>query len=57
MWNNYINVIIYYYEGKEVIQLEYEAYNAMALKQLKQICVNVREKWPVCKLAIIHRIG
>ena len=46
-----------YSEGKEVIQLEYEAYNAMALKQLKQICVNVREKWPVCKLAIIHRIG
>lgn len=44
-------------EGKEVVRLEYEAYTAMAIKQLKQICVDVREKWPVCKLAIVHRIG
>ena len=44
-------------EGKEVVRLEYEEYTAMAIKQLKQICVDVREKWPVCKLAIVHRIG
>ena len=49
--------MLYIIEGKEVVRLEYEAYNAMAVKQLKQICADVREKWPVCKLAIVHRIG
>lgn len=46
-----------HFKGKRVVQLEYEAYTAMAMKQMVQICQNVREKWPVCKIAIVHRIG
>ena len=45
------------YSGKRVVQLEYEAYIPMALKQLEQICSAIREKWPVCKIAIVHRTG
>ena len=40
-----------------MVQLEYEAYTAMAMKQMMQICCSVREKWPICKIAIMHRIG
>ena len=50
-------VVILYHAGKKVIQLEYEAYTKMALKQLKSICRDARQKCHVCKMAIVHRTG
>lgn len=46
-----------HHAGKKVIRLEYEAYTEMALKQLRMICCNTRQKWPICKMAIVHRTG
>ena len=43
--------------GKKVVRLEYEAYTSMATKQLQQLCSDVRTKWPVCKMAVVHRTG
>ena len=44
--------------GKEVIKLEYEAYETMALKEMEKICQEIREKWPNVKhIAIVHRLG
>lgn len=44
------------FEGKTVVTLEYEAYESMALKALKGICSDVREKWPeIANIAIYHR--
>jgi molybdopterin synthase catalytic subunit len=43
--------------GKKVVRLEYEAYTSMAMKQLQKLCLDVRSKWPVCKMAIVHRTG
>lgn len=44
--------------GHTVVCLEYEAYESMAYKLLKQICSDIRKKWPnVRHIAIIHRIG
>lgn len=44
------------FEGKTVVTLEYEAYESMALKGLKEICSNIREQWPsVEHVAIYHR--
>lgn len=44
------------FEGKNVVKLEYEAYEAMALKSMKTICENVRKQVPsVVHLAIHHR--
>lgn len=40
-----------------MVQLEYEAYTSMAMKQMVELCVRVREKWGICKVAIVHRIG
>ncbi|CAK1547463.1 unnamed protein product [Leptosia nina] len=46
------------FEGKKVIRLEYEAYEPMALKAMKSICDEVRNRWPsVYGIAIYHRLG
>ncbi|CAG9789501.1 unnamed protein product [Diatraea saccharalis] len=46
------------FQGQKVVQLEYEAYEPMALKALKAICDEIRDKWPaVHDIAIYHRLG
>ncbi|XP_054082109.1 molybdopterin synthase catalytic subunit isoform X3 [Zeugodacus cucurbitae] len=46
------------FEGKIVRSLEYEAYESMAEKELKNICADVRSKWQdVVNIAIHHRLG
>lgn len=37
--------------------LEYDAYPDMALRELRQLDTDVREKWPVINVAIVHRTG
>ncbi|XP_055700444.1 molybdopterin synthase catalytic subunit isoform X1 [Phlebotomus papatasi] len=47
-----------YFEDKKVISLEYEAYEPMALKTLKNICQDIRSRWPQVKnIGIYHRLG
>lgn len=46
-----------HFEGKRVVQLEYEAYTPMALSELQQIATEVSERWPEARLAIVHRTG
>src|SRR5215218_10997437 len=43
--------------GREVVHLEYEAYPEMAEKVMAQIGDEIRERWPVTGVAIIHRTG
>lgn len=44
--------------GKPVTRLEYEAYDTMALKEMKKICDQIRVKWKSIKhIAIFHRTG
>jgi molybdopterin synthase catalytic subunit len=45
------------FKGKRVVKLQYEAYVPMAEKELTKICQDMRKKWNVVKIAIIHRIG
>ena len=42
---------------RRVVRLEYEAYEAMALKEMKKLAEEVKQRWPVKKLAIHHRQG
>jgi molybdopterin synthase catalytic subunit len=44
-------------KGKEVKYLEYEAYKEMALREFCKIVEEIKEKWNVKKIAIIHRTG
>ena len=46
------------FDGKEVVRLEYEAYEAMARKQLLAVCRELRSKWEdLHSIAIHHRLG
>ena len=44
-------------DGRELIALDYEAYEDMAMKQLCDLAAEARRRWPVVKLAIVHRTG
>src|SRR5438046_9242143 len=44
-------------EGRKVIALDYEAYPEMAEKELARIGDDAKTKWPICKMAIVHRLG
>lgn len=41
----------------QVIKLEYEAYETMALKEMLNICKQIRLQWNVEGIAIYHRTG
>lgn len=44
-------------KGKTVIQLEFEAYETMALKEMKKIADETLKRWAVHKIVIHHRTG
>ncbi|XP_029419319.1 molybdopterin synthase catalytic subunit isoform X2 [Nannospalax galili] len=45
------------FEGKKVISLEYEAYVPMAENEIRKICSDIRQKWPIKHIAVFHRLG
>jgi molybdopterin synthase catalytic subunit len=44
-------------KGREVTRLEFEAYESMAINEMKKIAEQVLAKWPVQRIAIHHRVG
>jgi molybdopterin synthase catalytic subunit len=44
-------------EGRKVIALDYEAYPEMAEKELVRLGEEAKKKWPICRMAIVHRLG
>jgi molybdopterin synthase catalytic subunit len=44
-------------DGCEVVALEYEAYESMAIRFLRQIGDEITRMWPEARVAILHRIG
>lgn len=43
--------------GREVLSLTYEAYEPMALKIMAQLEDEARSRWPLHRVAIVHRLG
>jgi len=43
--------------GREVVRLEYEAFEEMAEPMLLQLAANLTEKHGLCEVAIHHRVG
>jgi molybdopterin synthase catalytic subunit len=43
--------------GKPLVALDYEAYAEMATDQMRALARQARDRWPICKLAILHRTG
>ncbi|GLH15694.1 hypothetical protein R5R35_001338 [Gryllus longicercus] len=45
------------FEDRKVVQLEYEAYEEMAQKSMKNLCCQIRDKWSIKNISIHHRLG
>jgi molybdopterin synthase catalytic subunit len=43
--------------GAQLLALDYEAYEAMARQQLQDLAARARERWPILKLVLLHRLG
>jgi molybdopterin synthase catalytic subunit len=43
--------------GRPTLYLEYEAYEPMALEQMRAIAGEARQRWPIDQIAIVHRLG
>lgn len=44
-------------KGKEVLRLEFEAYEPMAIKEMTKIANQIIERFPAKKVAVHHRVG
>jgi molybdopterin synthase catalytic subunit len=44
-------------DGRALIALDYEAYPAMAGAQLRDLAEGARARWPVLRVAVLHRTG
>lgn len=53
----FLGVVRDHARGRRVRHLEYEAYEALARRELERIASAVRERWPVARIAIVHRTG
>jgi molybdopterin synthase catalytic subunit len=44
-------------EGRALVALDYQAYDEMALPQMRELARRAREHWPIVGLVILHRTG
>ena len=44
-------------EGHPVVKLEYEAYESMAVAEMRRIVAEIARELPVVRLALVHRTG
>jgi MoaE-MoaD fusion protein len=45
------------FKGRQTLYLDYEAYESMAYSKMREIGAEIREKFPIHRLAIVHRLG
>src|SRR5260370_1382320 len=43
--------------GRAVTHLEYEAFESMAVAEMRKIAAEIGERWPDARVAMIHRTG
>ena len=55
--NAFIGTVRNRTRNKEVVKLEFETYERMALKELHKIVDQAKARWPVNAMAIHHRVG
>ena len=46
-----------HFKGRRVVRLEYEGYMPMAIKEMRKIAAQVRARWAVECVAMVHRLG
>jgi len=43
--------------GRRVTRLEYEAYERMAVQQMRALAREAKRRWPLRRVAMVHRLG
>jgi MoaE-MoaD fusion protein len=43
--------------GRSTLYLEYEAYEPMALAKMQEICAEMRSRFAIHRVAMVHRLG
>lgn len=54
---SFLGVVREFAHGRRVSHLEYDAYPEMATATMRQIGEQIRQRWPVDRIAMVHRIG
>ena len=44
-------------EGRDVVGMEYFCYNELAMRELQALEDEMKRRWPVGRVALVHRIG
>lgn len=44
-------------KGRETLYLVYEAYEPMALSEMKKLCSEARNRFEIANVGIVHRVG
>ena len=44
-------------DGRRVVRLEYEAFTAMAVREMRALGREAARRWPLRKVAVAHRVG
>lgn len=55
--NVFIGTVRNQTQAKPVVQLDFEAYDSMAIKKMQEIANQAAAKWSIQKVAIVHRKG
>lgn len=55
--NVFIGTVRNQTQAKPVLQLDFEAYDSMAVKKMQEIADQAAARWPIQKVAIVHRKG
>jgi len=54
---SFLGIVRKHSRGREVVYLDYEAYREMAIEKMEEIGKEIRSRWPVDQVAIVHRVG
>ncbi len=55
--NVFIGTVRNQTQAKPVVQLDFESYDSMAVKKMQEIANQAAARWPIQKVAIVHRKG
>lgn len=54
---DFLGVVRDQHYGRDVLRLEYTAYEEMALAEMRKIGEELEKRWPVRRTCIVHRLG
>ena len=54
---SFLGIVREFARGRQVEYLEYEAYPEMAVAKMREIGDEIRHRWPVDRISMVHRVG